>query len=169
MEKTENIIVDLDGTVALERHRRHHILNGWEDYFAHIHLDPVNKSVLEFLHGFKHSHYIHIFTSRPVKYKDVTLAWLRKHNVPFWSMEMRAEADTHLGDDDWQTLKSDEDVKLEMLARHRIGPANTMCVLEDRDQMVDFYRRLGYDCWQVHPQHETYRPDVKAHPGVQNV
>ena len=165
----KNLIVDLDGTIALERHRRPLSREGWAEYFKHIHLDPVNESVLKFLEMAFEEHNILIFTSRPSIYAPQTFEWLEANNVPYHRMEMRSEADTETGDGDWQAKKSDYDVKLEMLVKHRIGPANTFCVLEDRDDMVEFYRALGYDCWQVHPQHEMYRPDVTAHEGVQNV
>jgi hypothetical protein len=159
MRPTRNIIVDLDGTLALERHRRHHIKKGWEYYFEHIHLDPVNESVLELLHAFEKTHDIFIFTSRPEQYRRVTEEWLQRHDVPFYIMEMRRPEDTNLEAGEWQKHKSDNDIKLEMIMRHQIGPANTMCVLEDRDEMVIFYRNLGFDCWQVHPQHELFVPD----------
>jgi phosphoglycolate phosphatase-like HAD superfamily hydrolase len=158
MQRKQNIIVDLDGTLALERHRREHILQSWEHYFAHIHLDPVNEAVLEVLDAMNPTHDIFIFTSRPERYRQVTVNWLADNEVPYDFMEMRAEQDTHLDDGCWQTVKSDDDVKLEMIARYRLGPANVAFVLEDRDQMCDFYRALGFDCWQVHPQHELYAP-----------
>lgn len=160
MKRKPNIIVDLDGTLALERHRRENILISWEEYFAHIHLDPVNEAVLQFLSVMDPEHDIFIFTSRPEQYRRVTLEWLEANNVPYDFMEMRSEEDTHLQDGCWQTVKSDDDVKLEMIMRYRLAPGNVMCVLEDRDQMCEFYRKLGFDCWQVHPQHELYVPGL---------
>lgn len=159
MKETQNIIVDLDGTLALERHRRIKILESWEEYFSLIHLDPVNQSVLEYLRQIDTSHDIFIFTSRPVRYKAATEIWLDNMAVPYDFLEMRSEADTHLGDGEWQSLRSDEAIKTDMLNRYNLKPENTMCVLEDRDEMVAFYRALRFDCWQVHPQHELYKPN----------
>ena len=160
MSISKNIIVDLDGTLALERHRRPRTKKSWEEYFEHIHLDTVNDSVREMLEMFDATHRILIFTSRPIMYIYQTVDWLRMQGVAYDVLEMRSEEDTHLGTNGWQSKKSDADVKANMIAHYRLTPNNTLCVLEDRDEMCAFYRALGYDCWQVHPQHEMYTPVV---------
>lgn len=147
-----NIITDLDGTLALEIHRRHYIAShGWEAYFEHIHLDPVNVAVMNMLQDLStHDYNIYIFTSRPEQYRDETTEWLVKHGMPPCTMEMRPDEDTNLGGGCWQAKRTDEQIKLSMLEKYGLNRQNTLMVLEDRDEMVEFYRKLGFNCWQVH-------------------
>lgn len=158
----QNIIVDLDGTLALEAHRRHYIAShGWEKYFEHIVDDIPNPAVLKMLQDLsKHGYNIFIFTSRPEQYREITSKWLAKFDMPPHFMEMRAVEHTNLLGGDWQAKLSDNDLKLAMLERHNLNWGNTLMVLEDRDEMVDFYRNLGFNCWQVHYQGKMFKGKV---------
>ena len=160
LKRKPNIIADLDGTLALEHHRRPQIASpgGWRSYFRGISQDPVNVSVHTLLHFMQTTHKIHIFTSRPEEYRQETEIWLLDNAIPFDVLDMRQAKDTNLDDGEWTKHRSDEDLKDEMLARYKLTPDNVAVVLEDRDAMVNFYRERGFDCWQVHPEGEMFIP-----------
>ena len=154
----KNIITDLDGTLCIEMQRRHLIAShGWEEYFKDLISDPVNVSVAKMLKDLRiHGYNIYIFTSRPEQYREETEQWLNLHDVPYDAMEMRAAADTNLESGDWQAKRTDEDIKMTMLEKYDLNHQNTLMVLEDRDAMVEFYRLLGFNCWQVHHEGKLF-------------
>ena len=73
----------------------------------------------------------------------MTTEWLERHDVVFNSLAMRLHGD----------FRPDEIIKLEMAAA-TIGEDwkdRVLCVFDDRQKVVDMWRREGVTCFQVAP------------------
>lgn len=156
MEDKINVIVDLDGTLAIDDHRRPLISShSWSEYFAACVDDPVNESVKSIcLLLAQTGHFIHILTGRSERVRAQTTEWLGRHAILYHNLLMRSPNDydptakcnspTH--------FRPDSEVKEDMINSLKLKPENTLMVLDDRDHMVIFWRELGFDCWQVRPE-----------------
>ena len=89
-------------------------------------------------------HMIAIFSGRTDKNALTTKHWLVKNNVPFHSIRMRPSkgSDSSIGD---EILKENW---LDDFA-NQVGFDNIVGVFDDRDKVVDMWRRRGLTCFQV--------------------
>jgi phosphoserine phosphatase len=150
------VIVDLDGTLALIEHRLH-FLKGerkemhervdpdWDGFNRACVSDPVNSKVRELVNHLAETGYkIIIMTGRNRKYARETVFWLKENHVRNHLLMMRDEKD----------YRPDTEVKLGMLKKmidldYITDKEQVLCVLEDREKVVDFWRSLGLLCLQV--------------------
>jgi len=153
------LICDLDGTLALDDHRRPLIQShGWKAYFDACVDDVLNEPVARFLGMWVHQHpenKIVMLTGRCESQRAVTMSWLHNRDVSPDHLLMRPQGSydplavcEDTTDGKWT---KDEEVKLAMIRQLDLRPENVICCLDDRDRMVVFWRELGFDCWQVRP------------------
>lgn len=142
-------IFDLDGTIALIQHRRHHVENGntrWDRFYAECVNDLPNAPVIhtmDLLHDSGAE--IWLFSGRSDEVRDQTLTWLEDH-VPFYidprSVMMR-RSDDHTADDAlkrrWYNEMLDDDKR------------RLVATFDDRDRVVAMWRSVGVTCFQVAP------------------
>ncbi len=142
------IIFDLDGTIALIDKRRELSTKkdykiDWDIFFdpKNIKLDKPNYPVIELLKllkskGFK----IFILSGRLNTTKEATLEWLHKNDIEFDQIKMRKN-----------TIKGKyiSDVELKEKWMTEIGKENIFCVFDDRNALVEMWRRNGLTCFQV--------------------
>lgn len=144
--KRDIVIVDLDGTLALDEPRAERYLRGpegkqWPQYFAACGDDEPNDAVIQLVRLLKYSgKRIYIFSGRLDSVLKETKEWLSKHNVPYDKLVMRP-ADNRIDD----TI-----LKLQWTVEHEVKD-RIWLVLEDRQRMVDAWRKAGYTCLQVAP------------------
>lgn len=127
------IICDLDGTLA------HH--NGRSPYdAAKCDTDLIDANVGRFLiDQWSRMKAIIFVSGRDAEFYDKTRAWLDKH-LPFQGLLlMRPKGDR----------RSDDIVKQEIYDEKIKGKYNVEVVLDDRNRVVDMWRRNGLTCWQV--------------------
>lgn len=131
------IICDLDGTLAL--------LGKRSPYDASQALeDTLNNPVASILRVY--SQYtteevtVILLTGREEKFRPQTEAWLKKHDITYAQLLMRATGD----------FRKDSIIKKEIF-HEKIAPHyNVLFVLDDRDQVVKMWRQeLGLTCLQV--------------------
>lgn len=124
------VICDLDGTLAL--------LNGRNPYDASTcEHDTVNKPIASII-----SNYDIIFISgREDKYRKETYNWLTKNNFKFLKLYMRKTGD----------FRKDSIIKREIFEEHIKNKYYVNFVLDDRNQVVDEWRKMGLTCLQVAP------------------
>lgn len=141
------IIVDLDGTLALNKHRSHFIdrSNGkkadWVSYFEACDKDTPHVSVIKSVNALKLQGYrVHIFSARGDIVKDKTIRWLSEHGVLYDDLTMR-EMDTFTPD---EILK-----RFWLLDLYPNYKEDVLCVFDDRDKVVKMWRSLGLTCFQV--------------------
>ncbi len=127
------VICDLDGTLA--------VLNGRDPYDASTcDQDGVNENVLRTLNGYKAAGVSVVFVSgRQVKDWVPTKTFLSRYGFGGSPLFMRATDDTRL----------DSIVKQEIYDNYIKDQYNVILVIDDRDQVVDMWRGLGLETWQV--------------------
>ena len=148
MNKT--IIFDLDGTLALidERRRISIMSNGkmdWDTFFdpTNIALDGPNTPVIETARLFKKNGFdIVIFSGRSEVTKEATEFWLEQFNVPFDLLKMRPTSKEF-------KFMRDDDLKQGWLNELFPNKSEIFAVFDDRNKVVEMWRRNGITCFQV--------------------
>jgi hypothetical protein len=145
-EMKDIIVCDLDGTLANCEHRVHYVRNkpkNWDAFYAGVRGDTVNAPVLHVLYVFMDyeggEHPIIFCTGRPERCRADTEWWLREVcHISDYTLLMRKDGD----------FRADYVVKQEILDQH-IPKDRVLFVLDDRQQVVDMWRRNGLVCFQV--------------------
>ena len=170
------IICDLDGTIANIEHRLHYIKGpkkDWDSFNKACVNDTVNKDVREILWnmydaGRKHGErptdlqkvsdrFIYFFSGRSEAVRKETEEWLHRWVVSPSSCKndgrpylyMRKEGD----------FRNDIEVKREMIHSLNITPDDVLCILDDRQGVVDMWRQEGFRCLQV----DAWKEEPKRH------
>ena len=145
MDKNK-VIFDLDGTLALIDKRRAISTKDdgkmdWDRFFdpGLIDLDLPNQTVIDMANLLHSQGYlIYIFSGRSDKTEDATKDWLDKHNVNYDLLQMRPQGLLYKPDND---LKQDW---LNVIKKDRVA-----MVFDDRNQVVDMWRKNGLTTFQV--------------------
>lgn len=140
--RTEQVvIVDIDGTICDASHRLHLIERqppDWEAWYAACDADEPVIPILRVVDALAERYVIDIITGRKEDSRAVTEAWLKRHEVPYRDLLMRATDDR----------RPDAVVKREIYrARYAVG--EVWLVLEDRNRVVSMWREEGLTCLQV--------------------
>jgi hypothetical protein len=147
----KTVIFDLDGTLADITKRREMSTkeNGkidWDIFFEpnNIWFDLPNEPVITMAQLLSEKHRIVIFSGRSKATKDETKRWLKKFYVPFDVIKMRPTSN------EWKFMPDDE------LKQHWLDTLfpddkknGILCVFDDRQKVVDMWRRNGITCFQV--------------------
>ena len=142
------VIFDLDGTLANIDVRRKLATkpNGkldWDVFFdpSNIKLDVPNEPVVKMAQMFAENGYtIIIFSGRSDRTKYSTRSWLSNNRVPFQKLVMR--------DSDTDHFTPDDVLKKDMLDKY-VDIDDVFLVVDDRNKVVDMWRSLGLDVFQV--------------------
>ena len=138
-------VFDIDGTLADITHRRKYVASkpkNWKAFNAGMSLDVPNVPVVQMcklLHT--QGHTIVLCSGRGSEQRGVTETWLAKHGILYHALYMRAEKD----------YRADYIVKEELLDQLLNDGYNPITVFDDRDQVVEMWRRRGLTCFQVAP------------------
>jgi hypothetical protein len=138
------IICDLDGTLANVDHRREYFPDGklnWKKFHSEIINDSVNKWCELILNKFFFDKDLEIIllSGRSEDYRDVTLEWLKKHNINYHYLFMRKSKDN----------RKDSIVKEELYEEcKKRFTGEVLFVIDDRQQVVDMWRKKGLTCLQ---------------------
>lgn len=172
MKDRNLIICDIDGTIANVQHRLHYIKNldgskkpykecDWDSFHKACVDDEPYRDVIEILQSLVLGHgngcnvcgaverEFHFFSGRNKSVRKETIEWLEKH-VPItedrdWELHMRSEGDR----------RPDTTVKYEMMYELKITTEDVLCILDDRQSVVDMWRQEGFRCLQVNAWKEN--------------
>lgn len=134
--KTYAFITDIDGTVAHMNGKR-----GPFDW-KKVGLDDPDHPMISTLQALKSTGAEIIAVSgRDASCRTETEEWLKKHEVPFDTLFMRPEKDQ----------RKDSLIKEEIYNNHIRDNYNVVMIFDDRDQVVETWRKLGLKCAQVEP------------------
>lgn len=135
-DKEEAIIVDIDGTLA-------HISDGRSPYDASRAMNDSLDDAVSVITAmcYNHGYKVIILTGRSAEHRDVTVEWLEANGVDYDELYTRADGDT----------REDSIVKEELFRTHVEPRFNVKFVLDDRNRVVDMWRRIGLKCLQVEP------------------
>jgi phosphoglycolate phosphatase-like HAD superfamily hydrolase len=136
------VIVDIDGTIADVHHRLHHIEGrgrnkNWKAFFEAMDRDPPIPPVIAKVRELAADNEIVMLTGRPEDYRQRTVAWLERHDVPFEQLLMRPGGDR----------RSDFVTKEELLAT--LAGREIRLAIDDRAPVCEMYRRHGLDVWEI--------------------
>ncbi|WP_328929175.1 AAA family ATPase [Streptomyces sp. NBC_00190] len=128
------VLCDIDGTLALTGDR------GPYD-FSRCEFDLLNEPVRHALDAFRRADgdVIVLLSGRSEEFRTQTESWLRRHQVPYDELWMRAAGDT----------RRDDLVKAELFDAHVRHRYAVRVSLDDRDRVVAVWRRMGLPTWQV--------------------
>lgn len=131
----KSIIVDIDGTLA---HHNEKIRSPFE--FDKVGLDEVDTIIRQLVRdSYDNGYHIIILTGRSTSCEKDTVEWLEKHDVPYHHLYMRSRGDRRA---DWL-------VKDSIIREHIQDNYYVEYCLEDRDQVVQHNRSMGYKVFQV--------------------
>lgn len=159
INRTTAIVFDIDGTLADNSHRQHFLLQNpkdWKSFYRGMGSDKPIDSVrlvcasLMIFEAMATDLMVDppfrvIFCSgRPDNYRGQTIAWLKKHiyDNAKWPMEIvlyMRKAGDH---------RPDDVVKEELLGQMRDDGFEPGIVFDDRQRVVDMWRRNGITCCQ---------------------
>ena len=130
-------IVDVDGTLAL--------LDGRDPYeTVALGNDLPNQPVIQVVRALAYHpdvDAIVVVSGRQERSRKVTLDWLEDHGIPFNELHMRPTGDN----------RPDQMIKEEILDVQLLPRYEVVGVLDDRQKVVDMWRRNGLTCFQVAP------------------
>jgi len=140
------VIFDLDGTLALIDKRRDLATKDdgkmdWDVFFdpKNIDLDLPNQPVIDMANMLsKQGYTILILSGRSDVTHQATRDWLNKHGVWFDNLIMRTQDFLYMKDSD-----------LKNMWLNTIGKDRVAMVFDDRNQVVDMWRKSGLTCFQV--------------------
>ena len=129
------VIVDIDGTVSHRSNREIY------DYSKVIH-DTPDQKVIEVVNAlWMAGNKIIFISARDDSCFNETYRWLTLNCPPFVKLYMRKYGD----------FREDSIVKREIYEQLIAPDYDILCVLDDRQQVVDMWRELGLKCLQVEP------------------
>tara|TARA_R110000744_G_scaffold375946_1_gene489821 strand:- start:400 stop:912 length:513 start_codon:yes stop_codon:yes gene_type:complete len=139
----QDIIFDVDGTLADINHRRHFVEKkpkDWDSFYAGMVGDSPIKPVVMMAQLLKSAgHRIIIATGRPRHYNNVTLQFLNYNDIPYDATYLRADKD----------YRPDTVVKENMLRKMKINGYDPTIAFDDRKSVVEMWRINGLFVFQV--------------------
>ena len=143
------LIVDLDGTLALNDHRQHFLQKSpkdWGAFFDACGNDQPNDAVIEVVRrlisgansGDKPLR-VYILSGRVDTVMEETKDWLARYVTFDYELHMRPGKDR----------SDDVDLKREMAAKLGLTPENVLAVIDDRNSVVKMWREMGFTVLQV--------------------
>jgi hypothetical protein len=134
------IIVDIDGTLANIGHRRHFMeqeKKDWDSFYKEMHKDKPNYWCTQLIVKMTPYYEIILLSGRPDNYRNITEQWLKEWNIPYKELIMRKSGD----------FRKDAIIKEELFDQH-LNNKEILFVVDDRQQVVDMWRKKGLTCLQ---------------------
>jgi hypothetical protein len=139
--KSDCVIFDIDGVLANNDHRAHHLAPpdpDWDAFHEAMDLDDVYQEGWNLVRLLRQGYAIVLITGRPEKYRPHTVDWLDRRVIMYSRLVMRPDADRSPG---WQC-------KSEMIDVLRRDGYDFKMVFEDNSATVDMYRARDIPCYQ---------------------
>lgn len=139
-------LLDVDGTVANNAHRQHHLdkkPKDWKGFFSELSKDTPKVMVLGVAQMMATTMGLHpvVLTGRAEEHREETAQWLIKH-APWLGpspLFMRADDDK----------RPDTEYKKQLYLNTIKPRYDVQVIFEDRASVVAMWRSLGLECWQV--------------------
>jgi hypothetical protein len=136
MNLPKAIMCDIDGTLALLGDRNRYDPTTGEDRVN----DPVANILQVYAHQTLFPVELILLTGREDKYREFTISWLKKNGITHYKeLYMRKTGD----------FRKDFVIKKELYEKYVKDKYEVLFVLDDRNQVVDMWRREGLACLQV--------------------
>jgi phosphoglycolate phosphatase-like HAD superfamily hydrolase len=145
------IVVDLDGTLCDCAHRVSYAQTGqWDEFHSRLDDDRPHADVVAMIDRLVGAHALDalqlvICSGRNDAYRNATIQWLARQNIWPDVVLLRPNHD----------YTPDHELKVRLLSEHFGSLENAqrsiLCILEDRDKVVEALRNAGFPVWQVRP------------------
>ena len=138
------ILVDIDHTLTDAFHRDQMIgIAPWDEYHAKgIEDDPAHDFVEFMMHSRHNDRYDWIgLTSRPEKFRGLTMQWLVHHGIGLDQLWMRPNTD----------FRPAPEVKVS-LCKEKLGEdwkSKVLMLIDDNEKVVEAFRGEGITCLQI--------------------
>jgi hypothetical protein len=137
------VIFDIDGTLADIRHRRPLLNNqkpNWQAFNAAMGDDLPNRPIVDLYRTLWDSdkYNLVLVSGRSDDHRYITEQWLTWNLIPFSTLLMRKSGD----------FRPDVDIKQELLNKIRTEIGEILFTVDDRQAVVDMWRRNGITCLQ---------------------
>ena len=129
-------IFDIDGTLSILGDRLKYLNQPKKDWEA-CDEDQLNIPVANICRALSRDHVIVYCTGRTESVRTKTELWLESHDLPFNNLFMRKDGD----------YRHDTIVKPELI--QLLNLSDIHAVFEDRSSMVQCWRAMGLQCFQV--------------------
>jgi beta-phosphoglucomutase-like phosphatase (HAD superfamily) len=140
-------IFDIDDTLSNSTQRDHYIRapnKNWDTYYSLLIEDePIASSVAILQSLYAQGHRIILCTGRPEEYRDLTVQWLERYNIPAHDLYMRQPKEAYL---------RNAEVKRILLACICQDGYVPKAVFEDNPNSVEMWREAGLQVFQVAPK-----------------
>jgi len=146
----KTIVFDIDSTLANGGHREHLYAgrgsDTWEEFINASLYDSPHEEIqwLNHLMAREYNVYIVILTARSESGRDITVQWLKNHNIIYDEIIFKPEQDAINRVPD-HVFK--EHVLDDLISRN----LTPFMVFEDRQSVVDMFRSRGIPVCQVRP------------------
>lgn len=134
-DKPDAIIVDIDGTLATMKGRSPY---EWQRVGEDTVVENVKRTVNAL---YCEEFTVIILSGRDGECYDITRKWLEDNDIAFDHFWMRAAGDQ----------RADNIIKAELFDNHIRDNFDVKFVIDDRDQVVEMWRAMGLQCFQVAP------------------
>ncbi len=143
MTAKQTILFDIDGTLASIDHRRVFLEQDppdWKSFNAAMGDDTPNENIVNLYRVLRDSqkYEIIIVTGRNERFRPITETWLTWNTIEFERLLMRADKD----------MRADHIIKEEILDQLLNEGKDIAFTIDDRQQVVDMWRRRGISCLQ---------------------
>lgn len=142
-QKQDTVLFDIDGTIADIAHRRVFLDQSppdWASFNDAMGDDTPNVPVVSLYRSLWNAgtYDIILVTGRNERFRKITEQWLAWNEIPFGRLIMRADKDN----------RADHIIKEEILNALQAEGKNIIFTVDDRQQVVDMWRRNGITCLQ---------------------
>ena len=142
-QKQDTVLFDIDGTLADIAHRRVFLDQprpDWASFNDAMGDDTPNAPVVALYRSLWNAgtYDIILVTGRNECFRKITEQWLAWNEIPFGRLIMRADKDN----------RADHMIKEEILHSLQAEGKNIIFTVDDRQQVVDMWRRNGITCLQ---------------------
>ncbi|MGR9215060.1 phosphatase domain-containing protein (plasmid) [Rhizobium leguminosarum] len=143
---TDVVVFDIDGTLADVSQRRRHLEGSepdWKRFHASMDMDTPNLAIVELYKAlWSTARFKIVLTSgRHERARQYTEKWLFWNHIPFDTLYMRPNEDG----------RPDHLLKQDFLSQITKAHGMILFAVDDRQQVVDMWRRNGIACLQCAP------------------
>ena len=136
------IIFDLDGTLSILGDRLKYLKLGmedWDSFFEACAEDTINEPIATIFRALRNTtQVLKIVTGRPERVRQKTLDWLEQNDLSVASQDLHMRSDND--------FRHDSLIKPELIIDFK---DQIEMIFEDRNSMVEKWRKLGFVCLQV--------------------
>jgi hypothetical protein len=132
------VIVDIDHTIS-DAAWRDPLIGNWDEYYPEGLWDRPIEFVMDLVRLVSAAREVVAVTARPEAVRWLTVSWMIRHKVPIDTILMRPADD----------YRPSWEVKTDLVRNNFPDLGEIDFVLEDRDDCVAAYRKLGLNVLQV--------------------